>query len=218
VSQLFGPHADTKLKIAGLVAALGFIGLVGGWWLWQFSDEDTGRDMVVEQPVPFSHAHHVGGLGIDCRYCHQTVETSSFAGLPATDVCMNCHQQIWTDARLLAPVRESWRTGRRLHWNRVHDLADFVYFDHSVHVAAGVGCTTCHGRVDRMPLMAKSRPLFMKECLECHRNPAPWIRPRDEVFALDWQPGDDQEEQGERLMKERGIHTEGLTDCSACHR
>jgi len=218
MNRLYGPHADTILRAALVVAVLAVVGGAWGWWKWKHSDLDTGRGLYVDQPVPFSHAHHVGGLGIDCRYCHQSVETSSFAGLPATQVCMNCHGQLWTQAELLEPVRESWRTGEPLKWNRVHDLADFVYFDHEIHVNKGIGCATCHGRVDEMPLTAKSRPLFMAECLECHRHPEKYVRPRDKVFDMAWQPPADQEEQGERLVKEYGIRKEGLTDCTACHR
>src|SRR5438094_8601902 len=113
----------------------------------------TQEGVTREQPVPFSHAHRVGGLGIDCRYCHTTVETSSFAGIPATEVCMNCHRQIWSAAPMLEPVRASFRTGQPLRWNRVYDLPGFAYFDHSIHVAKGVGCVSCHGRVDEMPLL-----------------------------------------------------------------
>src|SRR5690606_18304607 len=125
------------------------------------------------QPVPFSHAHHVGGLGIDCRYCHATATSSSFAGMPTSATCMNCHKELWTQAALLEPVRESWRTGRPIAWTRVHDLPDFVRFDHSIHLAKGVGCAVCHGRVDRMPLTAKATPMTMKWCLDCHRDPGP---------------------------------------------
>src|SRR6266545_4233031 len=145
------------------------------------------------QPAPFSHQHHVAALGIDCRYCHTSVETSSFAGIPPTKTCMNCHSQIWTSAPLLEPVRESFRTGKSLVWNRVNDLPDFVYFDHSIHINKGVGCNTCHGPVNKMPLMYNHASLQMEWCLDCHRAPEKYLRPRDQVFNMDYlQPGRDQ--------------------------
>src|SRR5882762_1188961 len=142
----------------------------------------TRQNVVRDQPVPFSHKHHVGDDGIDCRYCHTSVETSSFAGLPPTETCMSCHSQIWANAELLEPVRASFRTGKSLEWSRVHDLPDFVYFNHSIHADKGIGCSTCHGRVDRMPVMYKVNTLYMQWCVECHRNPAQFVRPRDQVF------------------------------------
>src|SRR5678815_4487288 len=141
----------------------------------------------LEQPVPFSHQHHVAGEGIDCRYCHTSVENSSFAGIPPTKTCMNCHSQIWTNAAILEPVRESFRSGKSLVWNRVNDLPDFVYFDHSIHINKGVGCNTCHGPVDRMPLMYNYASLQMEWCINCHRNPAKELRPRDQVFNMRYQ-------------------------------
>ena len=144
-------------------------------------------DVAREQPVPFSHKHHVGDDGIDCRYCHTSVETSSFAGLPPTETCMSCHSQIWANAELLEPVRASFRTGKSIAWTRVHDLPDFVYFNHSIHVNKGIGCSTCHGRVDQMPLTYKVNTLYMQWCVECHRNPAQYVRPRDQVFNIAYQ-------------------------------
>ena len=140
------------------------------------------------QPVQFSHKHHVSDDGIDCRYCHTSVEESSFAGIPSTKICMNCHTQIWAESPILEPVRESFRTGKSLEWTRVHNLPGFVYFDHSIHVHKGVGCVTCHGRVDQMPLMWRENTLYMEWCLECHRNPERFVRPREQVFNMDWQP------------------------------
>src|SRR3954467_7003084 len=139
------------------------------------------------QPTPFSHEHHVAALGIDCRYCHTSVETSGFAGIPPTKTCMNCHSQIWTAAPLLEPVRESYKTGKSLVWTRVNDLPDFAYFNHSIHVNKGVGCNTCHGPVDRMPLMYNHASLQMEWCLECHRAPEKNLRPRDQVFNMRYQ-------------------------------
>ena len=145
-----------------------------------------------EQPVPFSHKHHVDGLGIDCRYCHTSVETSHYAGMPPTETCMTCHSQLWTQAALLEPVRQSLATGMPIQWNRVNDLPDFVYFDHSIHVNKGIGCATCHGQVDQMPLTWKENTLYMKWCLECHRAPENEIRPRGEVFNMKWQKPENQ--------------------------
>ncbi|MGA2278088.1 MAG: cytochrome c3 family protein [Terracidiphilus sp.] len=145
-----------------------------------------------DQPVPFSHKHHVEGLGLQCQYCHVSVETSSYAGIPPTKTCMNCHAQIWTNAELLEPVRQSWATGRSLPWIKVHDLPDYVYFSHEIHVNKGVGCATCHGRVDQMPLMYAQNTLQMEWCLDCHRNPAKYLRPASEVYNNAWEkPSDD---------------------------
>jgi len=184
------------------------------------------------QPVPFSHEHHVAGLGIDCRYCHTSVESSSFAGIPPTRTCMNCHSQIWTSAPLLEPVRESFRTGKSLVWNRVNDLPDFVYFDHSVHVNKGVGCNTCHGAVDRMPLMFNHASLQMEWCIQCHRAPEKNLRPRDQVFNMRYQQPTtdspvvvdgtsytDQLSLGKHLVHKYDLRTVmDITSCSTCHR
>jgi hypothetical protein len=171
-----------------------------------------------EQVVPFSHKHHVSGLGIDCRYCHISVEQTAFAGIPAVKTCMTCHSQIWTEAPILEPIRESWRTDKAIEWIRIHDLPDFVYFNHSIHVKKGVGCVTCHGRVDQMPLMWKVNSLDMQWCLECHRQPEKFIRPREYVFRMDWQPPGDQLALGESLIKEYHIDKSKMTNCSICHR
>jgi len=184
------------------------------------------------QPVPFSHEHHVAGLGIDCRYCHTSVETSSFAGIPPTKTCINCHAQIWTAAPLLEPVRESFRTGKSLVWNRVNDLPDFVYFDHSIHINKGVGCNTCHGPVDRMPLMFNYASLQMEWCIQCHRAPEKNLRPRDQVFNMRYQQPTtdlpvvvdgvsytDQISLGRHLVHKYNLRSVmDITSCSTCHR
>src|SRR5882757_1294708 len=162
-----------------VIAALGWVAME-----IQRSPYVTYAGVRKPQPVPFSHQHHVAGLGIDCRYCHTSVETSAFAGLPATETCMTCHSQVWHDAPILAPVRESWMSGLPLHWTRVHDLPDYVYFDHSIHVQKGVACVECHGRVDQMPLMAKQHALYMRWCLDCHRAPEQHLQPASEVFTM----------------------------------
>jgi hypothetical protein len=169
-----------------------------------------------EQPIPFSHERHVGGNGTDCRYCHTSVEESSFAGIPPTKTCMNCHSQIFASNPLLQPVRDSFENGRAIEWTRVHDLPDFVFFDHSIHVNKGVGCTTCHGQVDRMPLMYQAQSLQMEWCLDCHRNPEQYVRPRSAVFAVDYQPPQNQAELGARLVADYRIQK--LTSCSTCHQ
>ena len=216
MAQIFHPSTNTlsKVSIFGAVFfVLGLMFVVNGI---NRSPYMTQTGVAREQPVPFSHKHHVSGIGIDCRYCHTTVETSSFAGIPATETCMSCHSQIWADSPMLEPVRASFRTGQSLEWTRVHDLPGFVYFNHGIHVSKGVGCATCHGRVDQMPLMWKENTLHMEWCLNCHRNPEQYVRPKDQVFRMDYQPAEDQLALGAKLVKEYKIRK--LTDCSVCHR
>lgn len=172
------------------------------------------QGLVLEQPVPFSHDHHVGQIGIDCRYCHTAVESSSSAGIPPTATCMNCHNQLWTNAELLEPVRASFRDNEPLRWNRVHDLPGFVYFDHSIHVAKGVACVTCHGQVDQMPLMYQHANLQMDWCLSCHRDPVPNIRPREEVTNVAWTPPEGFDPHA--LAAQYNVQSK--TSCSTCHR
>ena len=218
MAQVFRPRANTICRVSLIVILLGVVvGTCVTYGLLR-SPYHTEVGLVQEQPVPFSHEHHVAGLGLDCRFCHTSVESSSFAGMPSTQTCMQCHSQVWTNAALLEPVRASWRTGVAIHWTRVHDVPDYAYFNHSIHVNKGVGCSTCHGRVDEMPLMRKNATLFMKWCVDCHRDPASVLRPRSEVFNIAWQPPADQRELGLELIKENHVRTEGLTDCITCHR
>jgi hypothetical protein len=188
--QIFHRSANSlaKVSIFGGVFLLGLVGVVV-YTLMGTSGYLTGQYVVKRQPVPFSHEHHARGLGIDCRYCHTSVERSAFAGLPPTETCMNCHRQIWTNAELLEPIRASYRDNVPMQWTRVHDLPDYVYFNHSVHIAKGIGCYSCHGKVNRMPLMLQNASLQMQWCLDCHRNPVQNVRPREEVFNLDWDAG-----------------------------
>jgi hypothetical protein len=215
--QLFHPYADTVARvvlIAVVVVPFGIIGI--GSWL-SASAYETDRSLTIDQPVPFSHQHHVGGLGLDCRYCHTGVETSAVAGIPPTHTCMTCHSQLYTQAAMLAPVRESLADGRPLHWNKVNRLPDYVYFDHSIHVAKGVGCSTCHGDVATMPLMRQTAPLTMGWCLDCHRDPAPNLRPAADIFDPEWKTPADQAARG-ALLAHSSLDNKHLTDCSVCHR
>ena len=220
MSQIFHHSSNTlaRISIFGGVFILGFAA-----WAFVTLDRSFYNTRVAqprEQPVPFSHAHHVGGLGVDCRYCHTSVETSAFAGVPPTKTCMNCHSQIWSTSSTLEPVRASFRDDKSLSWIRVHDLPDFVYFNHSIHVNKGVGCETCHGRVDRMPLMEQESTLQMAWCLDCHRNTEKFLRPRQYITTMGYQPeGGDQEKVGRQLQKEYNIQSVHLlTSCSTCHR
>jgi hypothetical protein len=216
--QIFSPNANGIARMIlwgglGLAASLAVLGVLLPRSAWF-----TGADRVLPQPVAFSHEHHVGGLGLDCRYCHTSVTQSSFAGLPPTETCMTCHSQLWTEAEMLEPVRQSLVTDTPIAWRRVHDLADFVYFNHAAHVANGVGCETCHGAVDRMPLMRQEAPLTMGWCLDCHRDPAPNLRPRDAIFAMGWEAKDGGAAAQAELMTLYDIHPETMTDCYVCHR
>jgi hypothetical protein len=176
-------------------------------------------DIFKTQPVQFSHKHHVGDDGIDCRYCHTSVESSNSAGMPPTKTCMNCHSQLWATTTYLEPVRESWKTGIPIKWTRVHDLPDYVYFNHSIHVNKGVGCATCHGRVDQMPLVTQVASLQMEWCIQCHRAPEQYLRPRSQVFNMAYQPPANQNEVGLKLKKEYNVlGSDVLTSCSTCHR
>jgi hypothetical protein len=168
------------------------------------------------QPVPFSHKHHAGELGLDCRYCHSSVEVSSSAGMPPTQTCMTCHSQIWTNAAILEPVRASYRDSTPISWTRVNAVPDFVYFNHSIHIAKGVGCTTCHGPIAEMNITWRNESLYMRWCLECHNAPQNYLRPRSEVFNPFYQPPKDQAALGERLMKEYKVQS--LVNCTTCHR
>jgi len=216
MTQIFHKSFNTLSKasivLGGLLAATAVT--------WLLSANRTPYISLInvprEQPVPFSHKHHVGGLGIDCRYCHTSVEESSFAGIPPTKTCMNCHSEIFANSPYLEPVRASFRNETAIRWTRVHDLPDFAYFNHSIHVNKGVGCTTCHGQVDRMPLMWQEKSLQMEWCLDCHRNPERYVRPRDAVFSVDYRPPSNQAELGAQLVTDYQIQK--LTSCSTCHR
>lgn len=213
--QIFHPSTNTisRVTVFGALALLVAVFCTG---FLNRSPYINGRRVVREQPIPFSHRHHVSDDGIDCRYCHTSVETSSFAGIPPTKTCMNCHSVLWSDSAMLEPLREAFRTGKPIEWVRVHDLPDFVYFNHSIHVAKGVGCVTCHGRIDEMALTYQENTLQMEWCVNCHRQPERYLRPRDRVFDMTWTPTEDQQTLGARLVREYDVQR--LTSCSTCHR
>lgn len=234
--QIFHPSFNTISRVS-IFGALFFVAAaVMAGYQFVRSPYVTEVGVVREQPVPFSHRHHVGDVGIDCRYCHTTVEDGAVAGVPPTQTCMNCHSQLWKDSPLLAPVRESYESGEPLQWTRVHDLPDFAYFNHSIHVKKGIGCKSCHGEVNNMPLMWREHSLQMRWCLDCHRNPEQHIRPPHEVFNMewdadnpetfsrppaaafsdDWNPQDESEYDPQELIEALNVKTK--TNCSVCHR
>ncbi|HVB08543.1 MAG TPA: cytochrome c3 family protein [Candidatus Acidoferrales bacterium] len=214
--QIFHPSANTisRFSIYGcaiIVAVLSFA-------LYEIGQSPyyTRQNLPQPQPVPFSHRHHAAELGIDCRYCHDTVETSAFAGIPSTQTCMTCHSQIWTNSPMLKPVRDSYETGRSISWTRVNALPDFAYFNHSIHVAKGIGCTTCHGAIGTMTLTWQATTMQMSWCLGCHREPEKYVRPRDQVFNINYRPPPNQMALGRKLVREYKIQS--LTSCDTCHR
>ncbi|WP_347331430.1 hypothetical protein [Marinimicrobium locisalis] len=216
MAQLFRPRANAIVRL--VMAAFFATTLIGACFAIALNHSPylTGVGSTPEQPVPFSHKHHVGGLGIDCRYCHTSVEQSTFAGLPDTRTCMTCHSQLWTNAEMLEPVRESLKRDEPLRWQRVHNLADYVYFDHRAHVTNGVGCESCHGRVDKMPLTSQRAPLTMQWCLDCHRSPAPHLRGAEAITAMGHPPPDSTTQR--QLMQQFDIEPERMSECDVCHR
>src|SRR4051812_3932534 len=227
MAQVFHPSMNTVSRLTIVVVALIGLAVPGLAYFINQSPYETLVRVVRDQPVPFSHEHHTRGLGIDCRYCHTSVEVSASAGMPPTYTCMSCHSQIWKNAPMLEPVRASLREDKPIQWTRVHQVPDFVFFNHGIHVQKGVGCTECHGRVDRMPLAWKEQPLTMEWCLDCHRGPQERIRPKEAVFVMDWVASKevldehhvkDRAELGSKLVKDYGIEVGRLDNCSICHR
>jgi hypothetical protein len=217
--QIFRPSSNTIARASVLAGPL--LGAAGLWacLIYARSSYGTGQGMIHEQPVPFSHQHHVGDLGIDCRYCHTAVEHGPYAGMPSTEICMNCHSQMWVGSDMLEPVRASHRTGKSLEWTRVHNLPGFVYFDHSIHIHKGIGCASCHGRVDEMPLTYQVSSLLMEWCVNCHRQPEKELRPVEEVFNMKYQQPKDQLAFGRELLQKHKIpDSQTLTSCTVCHR
>ena len=232
MAQIFHRSTNTIARATLVAAFLGAGGFL--WFLAQMQRSPYYAQQGIHrvQPVPFSHAHHVGDEGIDCRYCHTSVETSGYAGIPPTKTCMNCHSQIWANSPMLEAVRQSFRSGAAINWVRANDLPDYVYFDHSIHIHKGVGCNECHGQVDRMPLMYAQNPMLMEWCLNCHREPEKYLRPRDQVFNMRYRPPSfgspvsfegktytDQLGLGNDLKTKYQLRTvQDITSCSTCHR
>lgn len=227
--QVFPKASNYVARVLLLGAPILFASGIATGAAFYRSDYTTGAREVVEQPVPFSHKHHVAQLGIDCRYCHTAVEHSASAGFPPTKTCMNCHQQMWVGADLLAPVRTSYASGTPITWNKVHNVPHYTYFNHSIHVAKGVGCYSCHGPVDQMNLIFQPKTLLMEWCLDCHRTPEKHLRPKSEVYNMTWKASDvtnpdtgepyDQITLGRQLKEQHMVREhQVLTNCSICHR
>lgn len=215
LSQLFPKSANSLAKMSIIVGVFLVAGVAAVGAIFYRSPYYTNQNVVRSQPVPFYHEHHVAGLGIDCRFCHFNVENAAYAGIPPTHVCMTCHSQVWTEAGVLEPVRESYRTGQSIEWQKVHRLADYAYFNHSVHINKGIGCATCHGQVDNISLMYQHATLQMSWCLECHREPEKFVRPKSEIFNMAW-VAEDQAALGRELVQEYNI--ESKVSCTTCHR
>jgi hypothetical protein len=213
---LFPPWSDTVFRLGLALAVLGIASIPIAMILWVRTPYVTKENDPVDQPLEFDHRHHVRDDGIDCMYCHSNAARSPYAGAPPTSLCMNCHSQVWQRAELLAPVRDSWFTGQPLRWQRVYQLPEFVYFDHSAHVTHGVGCAECHGRVDLMGQVLAVSPLTMRWCLDCHRDPAPRLRPQSEITSMEWSPDRTRREVGEEIQK--ALRVNPPVHCSGCHR
>jgi hypothetical protein len=218
MAQIFRPRADTFIRLTLVAIPLAVVLLLLLSYQYQASSTVTGMGWTPEQPVPFSHKHHVGGLGLDCRYCHTGVENADFAGLPPTATCMTCHSQLWTNAAMLAPVRQSLAEGKPIRWTRVYSLPDYVYFDHSVHINNGVGCTSCHGDMTTQPLTQQKTPLTMGWCLDCHRDPGRHLRPAKDIFDPHVPDPNNSPERAKALLRHYLINTENMTNCYVCHR
>jgi hypothetical protein len=217
MSAIFPPSANLAGKLV-LLSLAGALAAVLTWWFaYPWTNYARSMRITVDQPVPFSHQHHVAGLGIDCRFCHTSVEVASNAGMPPTYTCMTCHSQVWTNAAILAPVRDSLANQQPIVWHRIYDLPDYVYFNHSIHIAKGVGCSSCHGAVDPLPLMSKQTSLTMKFCVDCHRDPGPRLRPASHIFDTEWHRTKDTPSPA-ALMAQYHVPDRNLTDCSICHR
>ncbi|MCB0272635.1 MAG: cytochrome c3 family protein [Bdellovibrionales bacterium] len=215
MSQIFPKKIN---KLLPLLVAIKLIVVVSAvFFIWYyFSPQYTDVGYRPVQPIAYSHKFHAGDLGIDCRYCHTGVETGRFAQIPPTQVCMNCHSMVGKDNPKLAPLFESWETGKPIQWVRVHDLPDYSYFNHAAHIRAQIGCESCHGNVSQMEVVTRVKPLSMGWCLDCHRNPAPHIRPQNMITRFDWKPTDTQITEAQKIMLEKNINPK--TECSVCHR
>ncbi len=219
MAQLFHRGANNIAK-ASMIVVIVLGGVVFyGYTQIARSSYLTGRGVEKQQPVQFSHKHHVGDDGIDCRYCHTSVETAASAGIPPTQTCMNCHNQLYADQEYLEPIRASYRDNKPIEWERVHDLPGYAYFNHSIHVAKGVGCSTCHGAIDEMPAVFQENTLQMEWCLSCHKDPSQFIRPKEEIYNMDWKDSNLTADERTQLKQDYKIRSkELLTSCSTCHR
>jgi hypothetical protein len=216
---IFPPRSNTIARASLVAIPLLLVVIVGFLVLYGESSAVTKVGVAVPQPVPYPHNLHVAVLGLDCRYCHDSVDQAAFADIPPTETCMTCHSQVALTNPVLAPVRDSYQTGKPIEWTRVNQLPDFVYFNHEIHVSKGVGCETCHGRVDQMTTDVKANSFYMSWCLDCHRNPAPYLRPLDKITTMGYKPAGDQAVIGAQLMKQYNIlPSTQLINCSICHR
>jgi hypothetical protein len=216
MAQLFSPRADTVLRVVLVLAGLAVLGAAALGYLWSRSGSAWNVGKPAAQPIPFRHDLHAGTLGVDCRYCHATVEQAAHAGMPSAQTCMSCHSQVWVGASTLEPLRSSLALGEPIAWTSVHRLPAYAYFHHGIHVAKGVACETCHGRVDQMPKTVKAETMSMGWCLDCHRDPVPRLRPKDAVFAFGWQPHDASLPADLKAFYQAAAPR--LTSCSTCHR
>jgi hypothetical protein len=215
MAAIFPKSSDLILKVAGAIMGLGAVAAISGYAYFSYPAViDTGYQPV--QPVAYSHKLHAGQMGLDCYYCHSTVYKAAFAAVPSTNTCMNCHTKVKTDSPRLEVVRESARTGQAIPWVQIHRLPDYVYFNHEAHLNAGVSCVSCHGRIDQMIEVEQAKPLNMAFCLDCHRDPAPNLRPTELVTKLDWVPDRDPRAIGEEIIAEK--HINPPVQCSGCHR
>jgi formate-dependent nitrite reductase cytochrome c552 subunit len=216
LKALFAPSANSIYWLAIGTIAAAIIALPVLMIAWARTPYATGAQEPLEQPVKFDHRHHVRDDGVDCYYCHAGAQRTPYAGVPATSLCMGCHNQVWPDSPELAPVRRSYFEGRPIHWRRVNAMPDFVFFDHGIHVNKGVGCVTCHGRVDQMGRVYQAEPLTMRFCLDCHREPEKHLRPLDRITDMEWVPSPSQAEVGRELRAKLGVRS--VVDCTGCHR
>lgn len=216
MSALFSPRANALFRLVLVLLVAGGGGTIAAAMVYWRTPYGTGQQSEVAQPIQFDHRHHVQDDQIDCRYCHATADRAASAGIPSTELCLNCHSQVWNKSPLLDAVRASWFQNQPVRWTRVHKLPDFVYFNHAAHVSKGVGCVECHGRVDQMPAIQQVQPLTMGWCLDCHRDPYPRLRPPSEVTSMTWRPDRDPAELGRELARQNDVHPR--TDCYTCHR
>ncbi len=217
MAPIFNPSANLAAKLGFAGGVVLVLAGIGWWWGYPRTDYRRQSFWYVNQLVPFSHKHHVNGLGIDCRFCHVSVEVSTNAGMPPTYTCMTCHSQVWTNALMLQPVRDSLAKDTPMVWRRIYDIPDYVFFDHGIHIAKGVGCAECHGEVNEMPLTYKATSMTMTFCIDCHIDPGPRLRPKDQIFNMQWKH-DALTPPPKQLLTEYHVPSRNLLDCSICHR